>query len=207
MACRQEEIGPVQVAIVRSSAIYCRSGREERPMFTDADVDVVSGRLRTWSEALGRLSDPELTRALLTALDSGDGRAFRELLELGERFGPATCVEIVETVTRFVHTGDYEATRVCTFVDRLRPKNPNTTSGRGYRLADGTVLWLTEAEWWALLDRAVADEKWRQANLDLLVAVGIMTCHFELVPTISRFDVSKTYHVCPPTTDPRERRR
>jgi hypothetical protein len=70
----------------------------------------------------------------------------------------------VETVTRIVHTGDYEPTRVCTFVDRLRPKHPSTVSGRGYRLADGTVLWLTDAEWWALLDRAVADEKWRQAT-------------------------------------------
>jgi hypothetical protein len=174
-------------------------------MFTDADVEVVAGRLRTWSDVLGRLSEPELSRSLLTALDTGDGKAFRELF--GEPFGPATCIEIVETVTRFVHTGDFQLTRVCTIVDRLRPTNPSTVSGAGYRLADGTVLWLTEAEWWAMLDQAAADEKWRQANLDLLVALGILTCRFELVRTISRYDLSKTYHVCPPTTDPRERRR
>jgi hypothetical protein len=176
-------------------------------MFTDADVDVVSGRLRTWSEVLGQLSEPELSRSLLAALDSGDGKAFGELIGFGDRFPSATCVEIVETVTRFVHTGDYEPTRVCTFVDRLRPKHPSTGSSRGYRLADGTVLWLTEAEWWALLDRAVADEKWRQANLDLLVALGIMTCHIELVRSVERFDRTQTYRVCPPITDPSERRR
>jgi hypothetical protein len=109
-------------------------------MFTDADVEVVSGRLRTWSEVLGQLSEAEQARSLLTALDSGDAKAFGELIGFGERFPSAPCVEIVETVTRVVHTGDYEPTRVCSFVDRLRPKHPSAVSGRGYRLADGTVL-------------------------------------------------------------------
>jgi hypothetical protein len=58
-----------------------------------------------------------------------------------------------------------------------------------------------------LLDRAVADEKWRLANLDLLVALGIMTCHIELVPSVERFDRTQSYQVCPPVTDPYEGRR
>jgi hypothetical protein len=96
---------------------------------------------------------------------------------------------------------------VCTFVNRLRPVNPSPLIGRGYRLANGTIMWLSEADWWQMMDRAVNDEAWRNANYDLLVAVGILTCHFELMPTVKRFDVSRQYHICPPTGDPHERPR
>jgi hypothetical protein len=115
------------------------------------------------------------------------------------------CVDIAETVTKLVQTGDYQVKEVCTVVNMLRPSNPSTTNGRGYRIADGKILWLTEADWWELMDKAVGDEAWREANHDLLVAVGILTCHLELVPTISRVDISKQYHFCPPTWDPYER--
>jgi hypothetical protein len=116
-----------------------------------------------------------------------------------------TCVDIAETVTRLVQTGDYQVKEVCSVVNVLRPPNPSTTNGRGYRIADGRILWLTEADWWELMDKAVGDEAWREANHDLLVAVGILTCHLELVPTINLVDVTKQYQFCPPTWDPYER--
>jgi hypothetical protein len=113
------------------------------------------------------------------------------------------CIELVDTITRFVHTGDYQPVESCSFVNILRPPHPSTTSGRGYRLPDGTILWLTEAEWWETLDRAVQDEKWRKENQEYLEALGILFCTFELVPTIERFDIDKRYTICGPTWDPR----
>ena len=172
-------------------------------MFTDQDVKVVSGRLRSWGEALNELAEPELCRSLLEALDTGDGEAFHRIVDRWGFLEQASCVEVAQTFTKFVHTGDHEPTRVCAFVNVLRPLNPSQTTGKGYQLPDGKILWLTEWDWWQMADHAVADESWRRANYDLLVAVGIMTCHFELVPTIQRFDITKTSTICPPTWDPR----
>jgi hypothetical protein len=174
-------------------------------MFTDQDVEVVAGRLRTWGEVLGGLAEPDRCRSLLEVLDSGDVKGFHRLLdEWG--FEGVHCIEIAERFSQLVHTGDYDLTRVCEFVQRIRPPNPSPTTGRGYRLADGRVLWLSEADWWDMVDHAVRDEAWRRANYDLLVAVGIMTCHFDLTPSVQRFDITKTYQICPPTGDPHERR-
>jgi hypothetical protein len=175
-------------------------------MFTDEDVEVVAARLGAWSDALGKLSDPSACRQLLTALDEGDGDVLRKLVDGWQLPGPARCIEIVDTVTRFVHTGDYVPRESCSFVNIIRPLAPSTTSGRGYRLPNGTFLWLTEAEWWQMFDRAVHDEAWRKENHDLLVAVGILVCTFELVPTVERFDIDKRYTICTPEWDPREHR-
>jgi hypothetical protein len=116
-----------------------------------------------------------------------------------------TCVDISDTYSKLVQTGDYQVKEVCSIVNTLRPPNPSTTNGRGYRLADGRVLWLTEADWWELMDKAAGDEAFREANHDLLVAVGILTCHLELVPTIKSIEVTEQYRFCPPTWDPYER--
>ena len=116
-----------------------------------------------------------------------------------------TCVQISDTFQKFAPTGDLQVKEVCTVVNTLRPPNPSTTSGRGYWLDDGTVLWLSDAEWWELMDKAVADEAWQDANHDLLVAIGILECHLEVVSTITRIDITKEYQFCPPTWDPYER--
>jgi hypothetical protein len=115
------------------------------------------------------------------------------------------CVEISEVVPKLVETGDYHVKEVCSVVNMLRLPNPSTTVGRGYRLADGRVLWLTEADWWDLMDKAVGDEAWREDNKDLLIAVGILECHLELVRDVERVDITKQYQFCPPTWDPYER--
>src|SRR5262245_9125636 len=73
-----------------------------------------------------------------------------------------TCVEISEVVPKLVQTGDYHLTEVCSLANILRPPNPSATIGRGYRLPDGRVLWLTEADWWDLMDKAAEDEAWRE---------------------------------------------
>ena len=117
------------------------------------------------------------------------------------------CLQIAETSTKFAPTGDFKVTEVCTVVNTLRPPSPSTTSGRGYWLGDGTVLWLTDAEWWELMDKAAGDEGWQHANRDLLIAVGILECHLEVVPEISRIEITKEYQFCPPTWDPYERPR
>jgi hypothetical protein len=118
-----------------------------------------------------------------------------------------TCVLISETFPKLAPTGDLQLKEVCTVINTLRPVSPSTTSGRGYWLDDGTVLWLSDAEWWELMDKAVADEAWQDANHDLLIAVGILECHLEAVSTITRIDITKQYQFCPPTWDPYERPR
>ncbi len=172
-------------------------------MITDQDVELVTGRLRAWSDALAGFADPALCRGLLTVLDEGDDAGLHKFIDQWHLPGEPSCVEIVETITRFVHTGDYEPVETCTFAHKLRPTSPSTSSGKGYRMPDGTFLWLTEAEWWSMYDQAVNNEAWRRANHDLLVAVGIMFCTFELVPSIARFDIDKRYTICTPTWDPR----
>ena len=124
-------------------------------MITDADVDLVAGRLNAWSIALAGLADPDACRQFLTVLDEADGKALHKLIDRWNLPGEVGCVEIIDTITRFVHTGDYKAVETCSFVNKLRPPNPSTTSGVGYQLPDGTVLWLTESEWWQMMDRAV----------------------------------------------------
>lgn len=175
-------------------------------MVNEEDVELVSERMRLWSEALAGLAEPEVCRAFLGALDRGDAKEFRGILERWRLPMVASCLEIAETATRIVHTGDYEAQEVCAFAQLLRPIRPSQTDGRGFAMPDGTILWLTEAQWWEWYDRAVADEAWRDANHATLVAVGIMRCHFELVPTILRVDITKRFTVCTPGWDPHARR-
>jgi hypothetical protein len=115
------------------------------------------------------------------------------------------CVEIRELFPKLVQTDEYRVTEVCNIINILRPPNPSTSSGRGYRLPDGSILWLSEADWWAMMDKAAGDEGWRQDNRDLLVAVGIVECHLELIPTIQSIEITKQYQFCPPTWDPYER--
>ena len=171
-------------------------------MPTPEDVELVAARLGAWSEALGALSDPAACRKLLAVLDKADGHALQNLVDDWRFPGPVECLDIVETITRFVHTGDYRPVETCSVVNMLRPPSPSTTTGRGYHLRDGSILWLTEAEWWQMFDQAVNDPAWRDKNRDLLEDVGILRCTFELVPTITRFDIDKRYTICTPTWDP-----
>jgi hypothetical protein len=115
------------------------------------------------------------------------------------------CVQIDQTISKTAPTGEGVVTRVCSIVNVLRPADPSTETGRGYQLDDGTILWLSEAEWWDLMDKAVEDPEWREANHDLLEAVGILECHFELVATIKAIEITERYVFCDPTWDPRER--
>src|SRR5262245_945354 len=101
------------------------------------------------------------------------------------------CVQISQTDTKFAQTGGLQLTEKCEVVNTLRPPNPSPTSGRGYKLDDGTYLWLSDAEWWDLMDKAVADQAWQDDNRDLLVAVGILTCSPDAIRTISRVDITK----------------
>jgi hypothetical protein len=57
------------------------------------------------------------------------------------------------------------------------------------------------------MDKAVGDEGWQDANHDLLLAVGILECHLEVLRTITRIEITKEYQFCPPTWDPYERPR
>ena len=175
-------------------------------MITDDDVEIVAARLGAWSNALAGLVDLDACRRFLTVLDEGNGKGLHEFVDRWQLPGSVGCIEIVETITRFVHTGDFEEVENCTFAMKFRPLRPSTTAGVGYQLPDGSVLWLTEAQWWQMMDQAVQDEAWRKANHDILIAVGIMSCTISLVPSISRFDIDKRYTICTPNWDPRARR-
>ena len=139
-----------------------------------------------------------------TALDA---KAFHALIDPWELFAGVPCIDVAETVTHVALTGDKQSVEVCEIRQWIRPPRPRADTGRGYRLADGSVLWLSEADWWAMMDRAVQDVAWRDANQALLVAVGMLECHLEVLPTVIRFDTTNTYRICPPTRDPHERRR
>ena len=115
------------------------------------------------------------------------------------------CVQIDETISKTAPTGEFSLTQVCTIVNVPRQLNPSTTSGRGYQLGDGSIVWLSEADWWELMDKAVEDKEWREANRDLLVAVGILECHFTFLPTIKSIEITERYRICDPTWDPYER--
>ena len=115
------------------------------------------------------------------------------------------CVQIDETISKHAPTGEFSLTQVCSIVNVLRPPNPSTTSGRGYQLGDGSIVWLSEADWWELMDQAVEHNEWREANRDLLIAVGILECHFRFVPTIKSIEITERYRICDPTWDPYER--
>lgn len=99
-------------------------------------------------------------------------------------------------------TGDYKLVETCAVVNMLRPPSPSTTTGRGYRLRDRSILWLTEAERWQMVDQAVNDPEWLDKNRDLLEDVGIVRCTFELIAVIERFDIDKRHTICTPTWDP-----
>jgi hypothetical protein len=117
---------------------------------------------------------------------------------------PGGCVEIDDSTSRTARTGEISVTWVCELVTVVRPLDPSTTVGRGYRLDDGSILWLSEAEWFELLDQA-ADLEWREANHDLLVSVGILNCRFVVLPVIKTIELTKRYRICEPTWDPAER--
>ena len=115
-----------------------------------------------------------------------------------------SCVQIDETISKTAPTGMVSVSQVWSIVNILRPLNPSTTNGRGYQLGDGTILWLSEAEWWEPLDKAVDDEQWQQANHDLLVAVGILEYDFVFLPAIKSIELIEQFRFCDPTWDPYE---
>ncbi len=131
--------------------------------------------------------------------------AATSLTALGATAHADGCVQIDETISKTAPTGEYSLTQVCSIVDVPRQINPSTTSGRGYQLGDGSIIWLSEADWWELRDRAASDNEWREANRDLLIAVGILECHFTFLPTIKSIELTERYRICDPTWDPYER--
>jgi len=67
------------------------------------------------------------------------------------------CIDIVETITKVINGFTSVFEEVCDLVTVLRPLEPSLTRGRAYRLPDGTIRWISEAEWFELYDRAASD--------------------------------------------------
>ena len=164
---------------------------------TEDDVRVVSDRMGAWSSALGGLAEPDACRRFLEVLERGDGAELRRIVD-GWGFGPVECVDIVETITRFIHTGDYEGRRNCALVHKLRPLRPSGSSGMAYLMPDGTWLWLSEAEWWRRYGRAENDAAWREANSAMLEAIGVLTCTWRLERSVERVDLERHTMICGP---------
>lgn len=175
-------------------------------MPTVEDIEVVASRFGTWGRVLGDLSDPVACGRLLAVLEEGDGEGLHDLVGEWGFPGPVQCLEIIDIVTKLAQTGDNTYEWVCSFVTRIRPASPSTSSGRGYRLRDGRILWLSDAQWWEMFDHAVDDPAWRDGNRELLIDVGILTgCTWERLVTVSRVNIEKHYIFCPPTWDPQSR--
>ena len=140
-------------------------------VITDTDVDLVAGRLKAWSAALAGLADPDACRQLLTILDEADGAALHKLMD-GWRLPGEPVASKSSTPSparahgRLRGRGDV---RVC---QQAAAADPSTTSGIGYQLPDGTMLWLTESEWWQMMDHAVNDEVWRNRTIRSLSPLG-----------------------------------
>ena len=130
-------------------------------MFTDEDVNVVADRFKVWSNVFGGLADQQACRRLLTVLDEADGKGLHKLVDGWKLPGEVGCIEIVETMTNSSTPATGRRSRRAQSSTSFDHCTPARRKVSAVELPDGSVLWLTEAEWWQMMDRAVNDEAWQ----------------------------------------------
>jgi hypothetical protein len=156
----------------------------------------VSKVLGAYGELFTDLADPRQTEALLGAFRSGEGARLMKLVGDRPPFTAATCIDIVRTLTAAINTGEWNGREVCEIPNVLRPPSPSTTNGKYYRMPDGRYVFVSEAEWFDLLDRAVAEPDWREANHELLQVVGILVCTWQLIPSVQIVTIEQSQTLC-----------
>ena len=162
------------------------------------DLLPLPDRFRLWGETLLSLAEPDRCERVVQALNDGDRDGLERLI--GERiFAQGGCIDVVETLTHVANFSPVTREERCEVVIILRPPNPSATSGKIYRMPDGRYVWLSEAEWWAYADRAAENPAWLKANHDLLLALGIIACHWVDVPSGQVITVERERTICFPT--------
>jgi hypothetical protein len=158
-------------------------------------------RLRLWGDTLQSLAEPARSERLVQALNEGNRDALERLV--GDRlFSLGSCIDIVEILTRVVNFAPPTLEERCAVIPgRIRPLVPSTTDGAFYRLFDGRFVWVSEAEWWKYHDNAVNDAAWLMANHDLLLALGIIACHWENVPGGRIVQIDRQRTLCFPAVN------
>jgi hypothetical protein len=154
-------------------------------------------RLQLWGKTLLSLAEPDKSQRLVEVLNSGDGAGLTALV--GDRlFAQGTCIDVVDTLTRMVNFGPRQSEERCEVIARLRAPNPSTVNYKVYRLNDGRLVAVTEADWWAYYDRAAQDQAWLAQNRDLLRALGIITCVIVEVSGTQLVTIDRSRTMCFP---------
>jgi hypothetical protein len=156
--------------------------------------------LQVWAETLGSLATPERGGKLVDVLRRGDRAGLEELL--GPRiFQLGGCIDIVRTMTAIVNFGRGHYAPQCQPVQTIRPFRPSQTDGRLFQFPDGTINFVTDAEWWDYYDRAAREPGWSAENQALFVALGILVGCEVLVwtPDEELVSITQTIPICFPT--------
>jgi hypothetical protein len=162
----------------------------------DIDVLTPEERCKQWSQVFGYLADDRRASTLVEALNAGDRKQIEALLEPTGVLTTTTCISVHEALTAVINSGPGHYQKTCEVLPWLRPPHVSDTDGRAYRLSDGQFLWLTEAEWWAYLDRAVSDRAWLEANSELLHDLGIASCSWTWVSDSRIVTIDRSRTMC-----------
>jgi hypothetical protein len=152
--------------------------------------------LRAYGELFIELSDERRCEELLGAFQFGDGGRLMKLIGDRPPFESRTCIDVVRTLTAAINTGGWTPQEVCEIPQFLKPSMPSQTDGKYYRMPDGRFMFVSEAEWFDLYDRAVAEADWRQANSELLKVLGILVCTPQLVPSVQIISIEQPQKLC-----------
>lgn len=162
-------------------------------------ADSAAERLMLWSKALSLLAHEDVASELVSALEAGDRERFEALLEPTRLLSIGVCIDVVDTITKVINFGPGHFEERCEVVLILYPPTPSDVNGRLYRLADGTVVFVSERLWFDYHKRAAEDPAWREANKGLLQALGILRCYWEIVSDSKLVSIERSKTLCFPT--------
>ena len=162
-------------------------------------ADTAVERLMLWSKALRMLARDDIASELVSVLEAGDREKLEALLGPTRLFQIGGCIDIVDTITKVINFGPGHFEDRCEVVPVLYPPAPSEVEGRLYRLPDGTVIFVTERQWFDYHKRAGEDAAWREASRSFLEALGILRCYVELVSDSEILSVERKKTLCFPT--------
>jgi len=156
-----------------------------------------TARMQLWAETLGSLAPPDRSAQLVDILNQGDRIELERFLGSG-LFEAGSCIDVVETLTRILNFGPGRWEEQCEIAQILRPVQPSTSSGRVFTFPDGRAHFVTDAEWWAYYDRALNEPDWKEGNVPLLKALGILLCTRKLVRDEQLVTIDRSRTICFP---------
>jgi len=163
-------------------------------------IDLMTERLKLWSDALNMLAQPEMAAQLITVLEAGDRKSFEALLVPTRLFQIGGCIDIVDTITHVVNFGAGHFEERCNVAPAIATHPLSETEGKIYKLPDGTFVLISERLWAEYATRAQQDAVWREQNKEFLKAIGVLIrCSWVWVSDSTIVTVKKTGTICFPT--------